>query len=512
MATVEEYLEILATPLAKLKNPSSKLRMEQSENSSPDYVVAGMRAAADIRAEVVCKIEGLLRDAEERDSNDCLTSKAKSARQRLNNPELNTTLASVAERKAIPNSRLKCAEGVKASEALFAQAAADLQVAYAAQHFEERRAALFRDAAEATSPRSRKADPERPEPEEMTFLHHMRNLGVPISAMDQGNHLERGYIADLLRELALPISERSKYGPWARAFASGQLNVSGAHMTPDEAEAIRCLIGRHNEAAEAAKRMIESSFGKSFDLSPGFALILVRLALPENLEEFDGLLKNEERAERRISRGDIDLILSALGGGMDPQLVRDRLQEAVRLASNLSMPDLTQYEQGQSRQDNEGAADDNGQTSIEVAAPNAKLTTQAPWITDGLELPPSITREATLYYEKYAEALLNMSPSWPCDAKLFWRGYFDKRPDADTIRQALEKEIAASPGAEQITRAYLDSLITDGLDAAEALLRTWGIKWFTLEIATDQAWSWNRTEWGFPQPGDIKKLPTMDNR
>lgn len=477
--------------------------MSDTKKSQSELIAASLRLADQTLRRVIDAIEPYLKQAEERGPSGQLTKAAKDARQRLKNPELNITVPSVSLQKAIPNALMKAAEEVNSKEAAVAKAIADLEVAYSAEEFQKKRAELYESAAGESPPRRRQTDPQRVEPEEMTFLLEMRELGVPTSVMDQGNFFERCHIAALLKELAHPIAERSKAGPWARAFAGGQLNVSGTHMTLGEAEAIRRLVGRHNEAAEAAKRIIQEKYGETFDVSPGFALVLLKVALDGGAEEYDSLSKNADRAADRVSRGDVDLILSALGNGANAQEVRDQLRDAAFLADSKSYTDLSRLRRLEHcppeppTMANDGGGSDAADQHTEAPLPAGE---EYDWGADDLNLPASVTAEAAARFEEGARGVMQY-PDWPEDIGHEWRGRTDSSLSEDEIRRRVESRIKnSSPTVAE--REYLKRLNSFGLAAADHFLAQWGTRWLTKEIATTEQFEQHRADWGFPQPGD----------
>lgn len=474
--------------------------MSDTKKSQSELIAASLRLADQTLRRVIDAIEPYLKQADERGPSGQLTKAAKDARQRLKNPELNITVPSVSLQKAIPNALMKAAEEVNSKEAAVAKAIADLEVAYSAEEFQKKRAELYESAAGESPPRRRQTDPQRVEPEEMTFLLEMRELGVPTSVMDQGSFFERCHIAALLKELAHPIAERSKAGPWARAFAGGQLNVSGTHMTPGEAEAIRRLVGRHDEAAEAAKRIIQEKYGETFDVSPGFALILLKVALDGGAEEYDSLSKNADRAADRVSRGDVDLILSALGNGANAQEVRNQLREAALLAESKSYTDLSRHQRFEhhelepSTMTNDG--DGSEATDLHTESP-PPVGEEYDWAADGLGLPGWVTAEAAASFDALARQMMEY-PDWPLDVGLYWRGWTDTSRSGDDIRTRIEGLSVATT----VAREYLKRLNAFGLAAADDFLVEWGTRWFTKDIATSEVYKKDRLKWGFPQPGD----------
>lgn len=477
--------------------------MSDTKKSQSELIAASLRLSDQTLRSVIDAIEPYLKQADERGPSGQLTKAAKDARQRLKNPELNITVPSVSLQKAIPNALMKAAEEVNAREAAAAKAIAELEVAYSAEAFQKKRAELYQSAAGEAPPRRRQTDPQRIEPEEMTFLLEMRVLGVPTSVMDQGNFFERCYLAELLKELARPIAERSKLGPWARAFAGGQLNVSGTHMTPGEAEAIRHLVCSHDEAAAAAKRIIQEKYGETFDVSPSFALVLLRVALDGGPEEYDSLSKNADRAADRVSRGDVDLILSALGNGANAQEVRDQLRNAAFLADSKSYTDLSRLRRLEHcppeppTMTSDGGGSDAAVQHTEAPLPAGE---EYDWGADDLNLPASVTAEAAARFEEGARGVMQ-SPDWPEDIGHEWRGRTDSSLSEDEIRRRVERRIKNGSSTVPV-HEYLKRLNSFGLAAADRFLAQWGTRWLTKEIATSEQFEQHRADWGFPQPGD----------
>lgn len=487
--------------------------MSDTREAQSELIGARLRLFDQTLRRAIDAIEPYLNQADERGPSGQLTKAAKDARQRLKNPELNITVPSVSLQKAIPNALIKAAEEVSAKEAAAAKAIAELEVAYSVEAFQKKRAELYQSAAGEAPPRRRQTDPQRIEPEEMTFLLEMRELGVPTSVMDQGNFFERCHIAALLKELASPIAERSASGPWARAFAGGQLNVSGTHMTPGEAEAIRRLVARHDEAAEAAKRIIQEKYGETFDVSPSFALILLKIALDGGPEEYDSLSKNADRAADRVSRGDVDLILSALGNGTNAQEVRDQLGEAALLVGSKSCIDLSchrgfePHELEPSTMTNDGDGSEPTDQHIESPPPDGE---EYDWAADGLGLPAWVTAEAAAHFENAARGMFRFG-DWPDDIGHGWRGWPDSSLPEDEIRRRVESRIMNNSAAAA-ERGYLNRLNSFGLAAADHFLAQWGTRWWTKEIATSERFERQREDWGFPQPGDRKMLRLATRR
>lgn len=228
--------------------------------------------------------------------------KAKLARQRLANPGFaSTSLSTAVEAQARMRETLieKCARSAAAVEKALADHAANC----VALRWHEKKQQLY-EAAKAAHP-SRKHSPAEGEvtSDEMKFLKEMRDRGVPLHALGEGNGNDLDHFAFLLKDLAKPIGKRKRTGAWGRAFSAGALNIAVSEMSADEAEVLRLVWGQGYPEGDEAKKVLEEEAGRPLDISPSFAHMVLGVAEHHDVELLKGLQRNIATAERLGAQG-----------------------------------------------------------------------------------------------------------------------------------------------------------------------------------------------------------------
>lgn len=463
-----------------------------------DGWISAIRYAERVEADAEADIADIRFVAEEVDDRGRSTSAAKIAKQRLKNPSLSSMTVRVTLHDRMPVTLNRLVDEREAAETALVDAAARVQRAHIASKWHEARRDLFVKASTSSEPRKRQLAENEITPEELSFIHAMREREVPPSAMDQGREEDRDFIAAYFFDLARPIAERHPAGVWGRTFSHGQLDMPTRAMSNDEAEAVRIVWSKTYDEARAVKANLDDAAGRELDITPGFALMLRRLADNHHLDEIPGLETNVRNAEAQGQREDVLSILKTLG------LTEDDVKRATGLVkASEPIPGsiqklqslIRQHEGGSSTpptRDSQPPVDDKSEALIDTTS------THLPefQVLSSFNLPESLNQEEKLKILASAQKEMEIGDVHYEEWASEWRivlGY-----SADPAKMPTETAIKTAIATYQrdISNEFYKMVTEFGVASAhQAYLRLEAAR-LAFEIATSPRWQSRRQELG----------------
>lgn len=302
----------------------------RDEPTLNDIALAALARANEIEAASVAAIEQLIGEAKQRGADGQPTSKAKTARQKLASPALNSTLASVALRDRINPALNTAINQVEKAER-------ELSTAVAALRALQARKELFEGARGVA--RKRDVSDEQTEPEEWKFVREMRARNVPVSAMGQLTEPELDFIAGLFVEKQKDFKHRDRAGAWWALVRAGLLDVRSEAFDEDERAAILAATDAGAVRARQAYDTLCELAGRQLDVPHSFAEFVLAFAEESDPTDPIGAFeRNVTHLEGAQWRADAEKLFDLLG------LPMSELSRAVRL---MRSPALVSYKEHQ---------------------------------------------------------------------------------------------------------------------------------------------------------------------